>query len=78
MSTIISMKDFRQTLAAIAEAVGQGESFTVMRRSKPAFVVKPFGDDEEYQWKTALDFTDGGKKKGISAKKLFNAMKKLK
>lgn len=78
MSTIISIKDFRQTLASIAEAVSHGESFTVMRRSKPAFVVKPFEDDDEFQWKTVLDFTDGGKKKGIPAKKLYNIMKKIK
>jgi len=77
MSTVISIKDFRQSLAAIADAIAGGETFTVMRRSRPAFVVRPFEEDEELQWKTAIDFTENGKKKGIPAKKLLKAMNKF-
>ncbi len=85
MSTIISIKDFRQSLATVADAVMEkGETFTVMRRSRPAFVVKPFIEIEECDesidepgWKTAIDFTEGGKKKGITADKLLAIMKKF-
>jgi len=82
MNTIISIKDFRQSLAAVADAVmNKKEIYTVMRRSRPAFVVKPFEEDEENMdepgWKTAIDFTSGGKKRGISAEKLYKAMKKF-
>jgi antitoxin (DNA-binding transcriptional repressor) of toxin-antitoxin stability system len=82
MSTLISIKDFRHSLAAIANAVEKGESFLVMRRSKPAFLVKPFeeSDEEEFDmkgWKTIIDFTEGGKKQGIPAGELLNIMKKF-
>lgn len=30
------------------------------------------------KWKTIVDFTEGGKKKGIKAEKLMKAMKKMK
>jgi len=39
MSTIIGIKDFRKSLATIADEVMKGKSYTVMRRSKPAFTV---------------------------------------
>lgn len=77
MSTIISIKDFRQSLAAVADAVMKGEIFTVMRRSHPAFIVKPFEESDELQWKTLIDFTGGGKKDGIPAGKLLKKMKKF-
>ena len=81
MSTLISIKDFRASLSDVADAVLQGESFLVMRRSMPAFKVEPFNTKEETfnmdGWKTALDFTEKGKKKGISAKKMLEAMKKF-
>ena len=76
MSTLISIKDFRKTLADVADAVEKGETFTIMRRSRPAFVVKPFEEDEEFNWKTAIDFTENGKKKGIRASQLLEALKK--
>lgn len=81
MSTLISIKDFRQSLAAVADAVLKGETFTVMRRSRPAFTVKPFNKDEEGMeepgWKTAIDFTEGGKKKGMPADELLKIMKEF-
>lgn len=77
MSTIISIKDFRQSLASVADAVMKGEVFTVMRRSRPAFTVKPFEENDELQWKTLIDFTNGGSKRGIPADKLLSEMKKF-
>ena len=77
MNTIISIRDFRQSLAAVADSVMKGETFTVMRRSRPAFVVKPFEGDDDLQWKTLIDFTEGGKREGIPADKLYEAMKQF-
>lgn len=41
MDKIISMKDIRLSLAAIAKRVEAGESFTVVRDSKPVFRIEP-------------------------------------
>lgn len=79
MSTLISIKDFRKSLAVIADAVEQGESFLVMRRSKPAFKVEPVeAQGEPFNitgFKTAIDFTQNGKSGGIPAKELLDKMK---
>ena len=83
MSTIISMKDFRKSLAAVADAVTKGKTFLVMRRSQPAFMVKPCDFEEteeglnEPGWKTLIDFTEGGKKEGIPADELLKKMKEF-
>ena len=44
MATIISMQDIRASLAAIAKRAGTGESFVVVRNSKPAFRIEPLSD----------------------------------
>ncbi|MBI5412344.1 hypothetical protein HZA43_04205 [Candidatus Peregrinibacteria bacterium] len=82
MSTLISIKDLRTSLSSVADAVAQGESFLVMRHSRPAFKVEPLKEEEEetmdmYGWKTIVDFTEGGKKKGIAAKKLLKIMREF-
>ncbi|MFH1024930.1 MAG: hypothetical protein V1809_16240 [Planctomycetota bacterium] len=41
MSKIISMQDIRVSLAAIADEAEAGESFVVIRNSKPAFRIEP-------------------------------------
>jgi antitoxin (DNA-binding transcriptional repressor) of toxin-antitoxin stability system len=43
MDKIISMKDIRLTLAAIAKRAEAGERFTVVRDSKPVFRIEPLG-----------------------------------
>jgi len=39
--TIISMQDVRTALAAIAKRAATGESFVVIRNSRPAFRIEP-------------------------------------
>lgn len=41
MSRIISMQDIRESLASIADRARAGESFVVVRNSKPAFRIVP-------------------------------------
>ena len=80
MSIIIGIKDFRKSLATIADEVMKGKTYTVMRRSKPAFTVKPYEIEEvdekinEPGWTSLIDFTERGKKKGIDAKELLRIM----
>ena len=88
MSTrMIGMKEFRNSLAAVAKAVAKGTSFLVMSRSKPAFVVKsadPYEGIEEVDedihmpgWTSVMDFTEGGKKNGIDADELYRITKEF-
>jgi len=41
MSKIISVQDIRQSLAAIANQAQAGETFVVIRNSKPVFKIVP-------------------------------------
>ena len=78
MSKDISIKEFRAHLADIADRVEKGEAFRVIRRSKPAFyVVKMTEDSPEEEWETIIDFTEGGKKKGVSAKRVLQVLRKM-
>lgn len=75
MSKIIAIKEFRKNLSSFADLVSQGQTIIVIRRSEPAFKVIPIENLEgEDQWQELIDFTDGGKKKGIQANKLVKFM----
>ena len=39
--TIIGLKELRQNATEIAERAQKGERFTVVKRSKPVFVISP-------------------------------------
>lgn len=41
MATIIGLKELRENIEAVAERVSRGESFTVVKRSKPLFQINP-------------------------------------
>lgn len=93
MIRMIGMKEFRNSLADVAKAVAKGVSFMVMSRSKPAFIVKPPQVDSKIDpyegieevdetlnmpgWTTVMDFTEGGRKKGIEAGELLRIMKEF-
>ncbi len=49
--TIIGLKELRQNAGKIAERVQKGERFTVVKRSKPVFVIsKPPETDDLSEW----------------------------
>ncbi|HIH23157.1 TPA: hypothetical protein HA238_05500 [Candidatus Micrarchaeota archaeon] len=74
----ISIKEFRMNLADVANRVEAGETFRVIRRSKPAFFVVKIGEEApDEKWETVVDFTDGGKHAGIPAKELLERLKKI-
>ncbi len=45
MSTIIGLKQLREHTTEIAERVARGESFTVVKRTKPIFSLNPITTD---------------------------------
>lgn len=54
MNNIINLKEFRENVAKYETRVQKGDSFIVMRRSKPLFRISPV---EEDGWETVVDFT---------------------
>lgn len=74
----ISIKELRQNLSDIADQVEQGETFRVIRRSKPSFILMNIDvDTAEQGWETVVDFTDGGKRRGMPAKDVLKIIKKI-
>ena len=74
MQNIIGLRDLRENVAAYAEKVRKGNSFIVMKRSKPLFKITPI--DDEGQWETVIDFTKI-RKGGISAEELLEHLERL-
>lgn len=53
MNTTITLKQLRDQMPAVIEAVSKGKAFTVIKRSKPVFEIAP---PEEDGWE--IDFTE--------------------
>lgn len=74
MEKIIGLKELRKRVSHFASAVQRGESFVVVRKSKPLFKIAPL--EEIGKWETVADFTEINKN-GISAKEILKALRKL-
>lgn len=78
MSKDISIKELRANLSNIADCVEKGESYRVIRRSKPSFyIVKIDAEVPEEGWETVVDFTDDGKTDGMPAKDVLKLLRKI-
>ena len=79
MAKTIAIKDFRNNISSIADKVQKGQEFIVLRHSKPAFKVVQVDvdDDDDGSWETLIDFTDGGKKRGVPVEDVLKAFKRL-
>lgn len=55
MEKIIGLKELRVDVERYARAAQKGESFVVMRRSKPLFRIAPV--EEGVEWERVVDFT---------------------
>ncbi len=78
MTQDISIKELRNSLADVANRVEKGESFRVIRRSKPSFIlVKVDHDALEPEWETVVDFTEGGTTEGMTPTAVLALMKKI-
>ena len=74
----ISIKELRANLADIADRVEKGESYRVIRRSKPSFyIMKIDAEVPEEGWETVVDFTDDGKTVGVPIENVMKMMKKI-
>ena len=74
MDKIIGLKDLREHMDRYSSAVRAGNSFIVVRKSKPIFKISP--PDENEVWETVVDFTKINKN-GVSAKEVLRALHKL-
>ena len=71
---IIGVKELRNNLDNYISLVDKGESFTVVKRSRPVFRITPV--DEEDQWETIVDFTKI-KKGGVNIKEVIDSLIRL-
>lgn len=63
-SNTVSLKELREQFPKYIDAIADGQSFTVVKRSKPIFQINPVSDNGE--WLTIADFTTI-KARGIDA-----------
>lgn len=74
MKNIVALKTFRQDVAKYADAVEKGNSFIIMKRSKPLFRIVPVDDEEG--WETVIDFTKF-RKGGMPASEVLAILRSL-
>lgn len=55
MKKIVGLKELRENIDIYVGKVQKGESFTVVRKSKPLFQISPV--DTEDSWEEVVDFT---------------------
>ena len=68
---IVGLKELRENIGKYISRVDKGESFTIIRRSKPVFKITPLD-----VWETVADFTEINKE-GVPAKDVLKVLKKL-
>ena len=73
MKHIINLKEFRENVAKYEARVNKGDSFIVMRRSKPLFRISPV---EEDGWEMVIDFTKF-KKVGMTVDEVIKALEAI-
>jgi prevent-host-death family protein len=71
MDKIIGLKDLRQNLVVYASKVKKGQSFVVVKRSKPLFKITPVDDGKD--WETVVDFTEINPR-GVPVEKVKRAL----
>jgi prevent-host-death family protein len=54
--TIVGLKELRENIEAYIARVEKGDSFIVIKKSKPVFKISPLDDDAEL-WESVIDFT---------------------
>jgi hypothetical protein len=78
MEKLIGLKEFRENVDAVIKKVNHGQSFIILKKSKPIFkvskIVPAIDLSSEDDWETIADFTEGGKKTGVEAGKLIKLM----
>ena len=70
MDNIVNLKELRENMSKYTKRVEKGDSFVVMKRSKPLFRISPVDEDG---WETIVDFTRA-QKGGMSVKDVIKAL----
>ena len=70
-NTTVSLKELREQFPKYIEAISRGQSFTVVKRSKPIFQLSPISDEGD--WQTIVDFTSI-RDKGVDADEVLTAL----
>jgi len=70
--TIVGLKELRENIEAYISRVEKGDSFIVVKKSKPVFKISPPEDDAEL-WEPVVDFTKI-KKGGVSIADLLSRL----
>ena len=74
----ISIKELRTNLSDYADRAERGETFRVIRHSKPSFIIMKIDvEAPEEGWETVVDFTDGGKTEGMPIEDVVKVIKKI-
>ncbi len=73
-NNIVGLKELRVNIQKYASLIEKGESFVVVRKSRPIFKIVP--PESEDQWETVVDFTKINKN-GVAAKEILQELHKL-
>lgn len=73
MKNLINLKELREDVAKYADRVAKGDSFIVMKRSKPLFRISPVDEDG---WETVIDFTQF-RKGGMPVDEIIKALEAI-
>lgn len=57
MENIIGLRELRENLPAYEKKIARGDSFLVVKKSRPIFRINPVNHDEEELWEEVIDFT---------------------
>lgn len=71
MENLVALKDLRLNMDKYATAVKAGESFIILKQSKPLFKISPVTEDGD--WEEIINFTKI-KKGGVDIKALLKAL----
>ena len=70
-NNIIGLKEFRNNVEAYTQKIDAGQSFIIVKKSKPVFKVSPVDDDEA--WETIIDLTKI-KKGGVAIEDIISRL----
>lgn len=74
MEKIISLKELRQKMPDYTQLVRRGQSFIVVKQSKPIFKVVPlFEKARQEEWEEVVDFTKI-KKGGVKIEEVLSRL----
>lgn len=78
MNRIIGLKDLRENTESFIDKVKKGQSFVVVRKSKPVFKLSPVDEwGDEGIWEQVIDFREINPK-GVPIKDVLASLKRLK